>query len=82
MDPEAGHGLALLDWEFAWYADPIWDLLRVDIWRFREIGATPRAFWDAYGYAPDLRWLQYRFHIMLRMEAQSQRDKDPTMKPT
>lgn len=41
-----------LDWEFAWAGDPAWDLARLDIFRSRDIGPTPHAFYEGYGSVP------------------------------
>jgi aminoglycoside phosphotransferase (APT) family kinase protein len=43
---------AWLDWEYAWVGDPNWDLVRMDLFRRKPIGATPAAFWDGYGQSP------------------------------
>ena len=33
--------------------DPIWDLVRMDIFRLKPIGATPSAFYEGYGKRPE-----------------------------
>lgn len=38
-----------LDWEYAWIADPTWNLMQMDLIRRTDIGPTPRAFWEGYG---------------------------------
>jgi aminoglycoside phosphotransferase (APT) family kinase protein len=43
---------AWLDWEYAWVGDPNWDLVRMDLFRRKPIGATPDAFWEGYGRYP------------------------------
>jgi aminoglycoside phosphotransferase (APT) family kinase protein len=43
---------AWLDWEYAWVGDPNWDLVRMDLFRRKPIGATPDAFWEGYGRRP------------------------------
>jgi aminoglycoside phosphotransferase (APT) family kinase protein len=43
---------AWLDWEYAWVGDPNWDLVRMDLFRRKPIGATPDAFWEGYGHPP------------------------------
>lgn len=61
-----------VDWEFAWAGDPAWDLARLDIFRSKDIGPTPRSFYEGYGADPvpvvsDL----YEFAIMLWMSNQA-----------
>ncbi len=52
--PSGGWRLsAWLDWEFAWAADPAYDLMRATVQRYAPIGPTPRAFWEGYGSEPD-----------------------------
>jgi len=41
-----------IDWEYAWVGDPSWDLVRMDLFRFRPIGPTPSAFLEGYGSGP------------------------------
>jgi aminoglycoside phosphotransferase (APT) family kinase protein len=52
--PEGGQWKcsAWLDWEYAWVGDPDWDLVRMDLFRRKPIGATPDAFWEGYGRHP------------------------------
>lgn len=59
---------ALLDWEYAWVGDPSWDLVRMDLFRRRDLGPTPEAFWQGYGTRPQepLRSV-YTLHIYLWM---------------
>lgn len=38
-----------LDWEFAWSGDPAWDVTRLDVFRLKDIGPTPAAFYEGYG---------------------------------
>ena len=40
-----------LDWEFAWFADPSYDFVRMVNARKTDIGPTPQAFFDGYGVA-------------------------------
>lgn len=47
------HLSSWLDWEFAWAADPSYDLVRATVQRYAPIGPTPEAFWSGYGSAPD-----------------------------
>lgn len=42
----------VLDWEHAWVGDPTWDLVRMDLFRLKPIGATPEGFWQGYGRHP------------------------------
>lgn len=42
----------VLDWEHAWVGDPTWDLVRMDLFRLKPIGATPEAYWSGYGRHP------------------------------
>ncbi len=50
----AGHWTcsAWLDWEYAWSGDPVWDLVRTDLFRLKRIGPTPDAFYEGYGAFP------------------------------
>ena len=43
---------AWLDWEYAWSGDPVWDLVRMDLFRMKPIGPTPAAFYEGYGSRP------------------------------
>ena len=43
---------AWLDWEYAWSGDPVWDLVRADLFRLKRIGPTPDAFYEGYGSSP------------------------------
>jgi aminoglycoside phosphotransferase (APT) family kinase protein len=57
-----------LDWEYSWVGDPDWDLVRMDLFRTRRIGPTPRAFFEGYGAVPaDLSRSVYTLHIYLWM---------------
>lgn len=57
---------AWLDWEFAWSADPAYDLLRATEQRFADIGPTPESWWDGYGSRPDpLHHEAYGLHYLL-----------------
>lgn len=47
------HCSALLDWEYAWVGDSVWDLVHMDLWRMRNIGPTPKAFYEGYGSHPE-----------------------------
>lgn len=44
---------AWLDWEFAWAADPAFDLMRATVQRYAPLGPTPTAFWEGYGAGVD-----------------------------
>ncbi len=46
------HCSALLDWEYAWVGDSSWDLVHMDLWRTKDIGPTPEAFYEGYGSHP------------------------------
>lgn len=47
---DLGYRLAAwLDWEFAWAGDRWWDLARMAIFRFADIGSIPREFEAGYG---------------------------------
>jgi aminoglycoside phosphotransferase (APT) family kinase protein len=60
-----------LDWEHAWVGDPVWDLVRMDLFRRKPIGATPDAFWDGYGGQPsEPRRSFYELQINLWMANQ------------
>jgi aminoglycoside phosphotransferase (APT) family kinase protein len=48
-----GRCVAWLDWEFAWAADPTWDLVRNALFRMTDIGPTPKEFYEGYGREPD-----------------------------
>lgn len=62
---------AWLDWEYAWSGDPTWDLARLDIFRLKQIGPTPAAFFEGYGDAPkDPEWTIYELSIYLWMADQ------------
>ncbi len=43
---------AWLDWEYAWSGDPVWDLVRTDLFRLKRIGPAPDAFYEGYGAFP------------------------------
>jgi hypothetical protein len=51
-DEDEWRCVAWLDWEYAWVGDPNWDLVRMDLFRRKPIGATPDAFWEGYGRSP------------------------------
>lgn len=60
-----------LDWEHAWVGDPVWDLVRMDLFRRKPIGPTPQAFWDGYGSPPsEPRRSFYELQINLWMANQ------------
>lgn len=81
-EPTGWRCVAVLDWEFAWVADPAWDLVRMDVFRVDDIGPTPAAFFDGYGYEPDpLVGDLYRLAIMLWMSNQAA-DGDDGLVPT
>ncbi len=62
---------AWLDWEYAWVGDPNWDLVRMDLFRRKPIGATPDAFWEGYGrYPAEPERSVYELHIYLWMANQ------------
>jgi len=63
---------AVLDWEYAWVGDPVWDLARFEVWRPEEIGPTPPAFYEGYGSHPNaLRFRLYEMALCLwRAQAQ------------
>lgn len=44
---------AWLDWEFAWAADPAYDVMRATVQRYAPIGPVPDAFWAGYGESVD-----------------------------
>lgn len=71
-----------LDWEFAWTGDPAWDLARLDIFRIKDIGPTPDAFYAGYGagQVPVVSQL-YEFAIMLWMSNQAAAGDD-ALRPT
>lgn len=72
----------LLDWEFAWAADPAWDVARLDAFRLKDIGATPPAFDSGYRSARDPVVSQlYEFAIMLWMSNQDAAG-DQLLRPT
>jgi aminoglycoside phosphotransferase (APT) family kinase protein len=48
-----GRCVSWLDWEFAWAADPTWDLVRNALFRVTDIGSTPREFYEGYGRESD-----------------------------
>ncbi len=69
--------VAVLDWEFAWVGDPAWDLVRMDVFRVNDIGATPVAFFDGYQSESDpLVCDLYRLAIMLWMSNQAAEGDD------
>lgn len=49
---DAGTGAAWLDWEFAWWADPLYDFVRMCWARKYDVGPIPPAFFDGYGGDP------------------------------
>ena len=62
---------AWLDWEYAWVGDPNWDLVRMDLFRRKPIGATPSAFWEGYGrYPAEPERSVYELHVYLWMANQ------------
>lgn len=55
-----------LDWEYAMVGDPVWDLVRMDVFRLKPIGATPQAFYDGYGDTHGQRFREiYEMSILL-----------------
>ena len=62
VDREADHWrcTAILDWECAEAGDPVWDLVALHLLRRRDVGPTPRAFFDGYGDpGPAVVWALY-----------------------
>jgi aminoglycoside phosphotransferase (APT) family kinase protein len=62
VDLEAGAWTctAILDWECAEAGDPVWDLVAFHLLRRRDVGPTPRAFFDGYGDpGPPTVWALY-----------------------
>lgn len=43
------HLAAWIDWEYAWLADPDWDLARFAFFGTAQVGAIPETFWTGYG---------------------------------
>lgn len=41
-----------LDWEYAMVGDATWDVVRMDLFRTKPIGPTPRVFYEGYGAFP------------------------------
>jgi aminoglycoside phosphotransferase (APT) family kinase protein len=73
---------AWLDWEYAWVGDPNWDLVRMDLFRRKPIGATPHAFWEGYGrYPAEPERSVYQMQINLWM-ANQYLDGDRHLPPT
>ena len=46
----AACGLAV--WEYAWVGGPVWDLVRMDLFRTKSIDPTPNTFFEGYGNWP------------------------------
>jgi aminoglycoside phosphotransferase (APT) family kinase protein len=73
---------AWLDWEYAWVGDPNWDLVRMDLFRRKPIGATPDAFWEGYGrYPAEPQRSVYEMQVFLWMANQFL-DGDRHLPPT
>lgn len=61
----AWHLAAWIDWEFAWVADPDWDLARFAFFGTAQVGAIPESFWIGYGRRPSpLRNAIYELHMV------------------
>ncbi len=57
---------AILDWEYAWVRDAVWDLARFEMWRPEDIGLTPPAFYEGYAIPPNaLRFRLYELALYL-----------------
>ncbi len=62
--------------------DPIWDLVRMDLFRRKPIGPTPEAFWEGYGRSPsEPERSVYEMHIFLWM-ANQYLNEDRQLLPT
>ena len=46
----AACGLAV--WEYAWVGGPVWDLVRMDLFRTKSIDPTPNTFFEGYANWP------------------------------
>jgi len=56
---------AWIDWEYAWVADPDWDLARFAFFGTAQVGTVPEKFWAAYGRRPSpFRSAIYELHMV------------------
>lgn len=56
---------AWIDWEYAWIADPDWDLARFAFFGASQVGHVPEAFWSGYGRRPSvIRNAIYELHMI------------------
>ena len=83
VDLEAGHWTctAILDWECAEAGDPVWDLVALHLLRRRDVGATPRAFFDGYGDpGPAVVWALYELlhHLWQAIDVEAWRTPLPS----
>jgi len=61
----AWHLAAWIDWEYAWVADPEWDLARFAFFGAAQVGAVPESFWSGYGRRPSpVRNAVYELHMV------------------
>ena len=61
----AWHLAAWIDWEYAWLADPDWDLARFAFFGTAQVGAIPETFWIGYGRRPSpVRNAIYELHMV------------------
>lgn len=56
---------AWIDWEYAWVADPDWDLARFAFFGEAQVGEVPDSFWTGYGRrAAPIRNSIYELHMI------------------
>ena len=63
---------AWLDWEFAWAADPQYDLMKNGLQRVSDIGPTPSSFYEGYGSGLEEPWFSLYalgFHLWMANDA-------------
>ncbi len=51
VTPDGGRA-TWIDWEFAWWSDPLYDFVRLMLARKRDLGPVPTAFFAGYGEDP------------------------------
>ena len=63
-----------MDWEFAWFGDPLYDFVRMRWARKHDIGPVPSEFYDGYGGDPttDVVFDVYTLGFMLWMANEAQ----------
>jgi aminoglycoside phosphotransferase (APT) family kinase protein len=76
---DAWHLAAWIDWEYAWLADPDWDLARFAFFGTAQVGAIPETFWTGYGGRPSpIRNAIYELHMVAWLAGLRPTSRAPT----